>query len=496
MNETGLTKNQVIKELTRSAHGALQAYVPIGRPAAQQDPEFFAHLIAWNELHGQVRDAKVALPVLALASTFASDSVFPENALAHLAKLDPRNFVRALDFAHEIKTPGRGRQLRKLVERYLRIREANPSWWERTALQHKASLKTLYAKHHLKPGKAEYQIILNHRLAKGAPRCAMPANTVFSSVAQLKDMPAGEAATFILEKRIPFLVAVGTLGPRLKTDDALCIALIERMSPTELVTNTKMLERLGVRTRPALRASFELALLRVALSKKSTLKTSVAAAAVESEVLKTKLRVVQEKQLDKLQVEGNWLVLGDKSGSMNEAIEATRLISATLARLVKGKVHLIFFDTDPRYLDATGKTYEELLEATKYVSAAGGTSIGCGLLYALSAKIQVDGIAIVSDSAENNVPEFATVYAKYSELYGEIPVYLYKMQGERTDALERDMKSAGFDLQIFDLRAAPVDYYSLPNLVATMRVNRYALVDEIMATPLLTLADVFGSAAA
>ena len=491
MTETGLTRTQIVRELTRSAHGELKAYVTVGQQAARQDPEFFAHLVAWNELHGQVRDAKVALPVLSLSAAMPSDSVFPENALAHLAKLDPRNLVRAVAFAQDLKVPGR-RRIRKLVDRYLRLREANPSWWEKTALQHKASLKTLYAKHHLKPGRAEYQIVLNHRLAKGSPRCKMPANTVFASVAQLKDMPAGEAATFVLEKRIPFLVAVGALGPRLKDDDALCVALIDRMSPSELVTNTKMLERLSVRTRPALRAAFEAGLERLAESKKLTLKTSVAAEAVDSASLKAKLNAAQEKQLDKLQVDGSWLVLGDKSGSMHQAIEATREIAATLARLVKGKVHLIFFDTSPFYVDVTGKTLTEIKEQTRYIHAAGGTSIGCGLDYAVARNLDFDGIAIISDAAENNPPVFSRVYARLPE---ELPVYLYKMRGEDTISFEQDMREGGFDLQVFDLRTTNLDHYSLPNLVQTMRTSKYGLADEVLATPLLTLASVFGEAA-
>jgi len=55
------------------------------------------------------------------------------------------------------------------------------------------------------------------------------------------------------------------------------------------------------------------------------------------------------------------------------------------------------------------------------------------------------------------------------------------------------MKNASQDLQVFDL-PANLDYYSLPNLVATMRTNRYSLVDEIMAVPLATLASVLPNA--
>jgi len=502
MSEAGLTRNQMIRELARSPHGKLSEYVPIGRAAALQDPNFFAHLIAWNELHGQVRDAKVALPVIALAAQIPAHArpngdPFPENALAHLAKLDPRNFVRALDFAREVRVPGRNRALRRLVGSYVRLRESNRSWWDRTALQHRASLKTLYARYHLKPGRAEYQVVLNHRLAKGSARTPMPPGSVFEALGLLPNMSSGEAATLLIEKRIPFLVAVGSIGKRLKEDDTLVLALIEQMTPSELVTNTKMLEKLGLRSRPALRGAYEKALEQVASSKKLTLKTTRAAEAVESEALKKKLGAAQEQQLDSLSIEGTWLVLGDKSGSMSEAIEASRRIAATLARVAKGGVHLVFFDVAPTAIPQSAKTYDELLKATRYIAANGGTSIGCGLLYALDRKIEVDGIAVVSDGAENNLPRFVDVYKRYADLFGEPVVYFYKLRGTdfEGEAFERSMASAQIDLQVFDLRQGSIDYYSLPNLVATMRASRYALADEILATPLLSLKDVFGEAA-
>jgi len=59
-------------------------------------------------------------------------------------------------------------------------------------------------------------------------------------------------------------------------------------------------------------------------------------------------------------VDGNWLVLGDKSGSMSACIEVARHVSGTLAKFVKAKFHLVFFDTTPRHFDVTGKTYEEI----------------------------------------------------------------------------------------------------------------------------------------
>lgn len=471
LNEQGITRNSIINELAKSPHGKLNEYTATGRKAASQDPEFLAHLIAWNHLNGQIRDSKVALPIVSL-STADYPADFMENSLAHLALLDPRNLLRAVRFAKELKTPGRTHAIRRLVSRYLENRDR----WDRVALQHRRSLKELYALCHLKPSAHADAVLF-----KGQ----RPSGSVFEAVANLKTMTPREAAGTILEKRIPFLIAMGAIGKKPDTD--LVLALIERMSPSELVTNTKMLERFGIKTVPALRAAYEQALGRAAKSKKNTLKATVAADAIEDEGLAEKLKALQEKQIKATGgIDGDWLVLGDKSGSMRQAIATATHLAATLAKMVNGKVHLVFFDTSPRYIDATDKSYDELLAATRFITAAGGTSIGCGLLYAVEKGLEVDGIAIVSDGGENRAPVFAHVYRAFAQATGKNPpVYLYHTAGD-PNALVYNNAAAGIDTQQFEV-PPNFDYYSLPNLVQTMRVNRYSLIDAIMETPLVEI---------
>lgn len=478
MGEQGISRNQIINELSKSPHGNLAEYLPIGRVAAVQEPEFLAHLIAWNREAGQVRDSKVALPVITLSAADFREPEFVDNSLAHMAMLDVRNMVRAYRFAMEIKAPGRMRMIRRLVERYLRAREANWAWWEKAAVQHRRTLKELYALAHVKPSAMADLILF-----KGD----RPRGTVFEAIGNLANMSATEAAGTIMERKIPFLIAMGALGAKAKQPD-LVLALIERMSPTELVTNSKMLERLGIKTVPALRAAYEQALSRAATSKKTTFKATVAAEAVEDDGLREKLRGLQERQIKSIAgVDGNWAVLADKSGSMTQAIETARHVAATLAKLVKGQVHLIFFDVLPRYVNATGKDYDALLAETRHVRADGGTSIGCGLQYLMDNGIEVDGIAIVSDGAENQTPFFYERYPRYAAKFDkEPPVYFYHCAGQ-DNVLTGWLQNAGIDVQEFDLTRGTIDFYGIPTLAQTMRVNRYSLIDEIMAAPLLSL---------
>lgn len=491
--EKALPKNDVIALLARSPHGKLAEYLPIATAAAKDDPEFFAKLISYNHIKGEIRDAKVALPAIGLRVLQAPE--YRENALAHLATLDPRNLRRAIVFNKEIGA-GNFRDYARLVSRYLHTLERKWGLWERRAVQHRETMKALYQQFHVKPNREMVGWILFDG--------RYPTGSVFDIIRNLSSMSPTEAAGHILEKKIPFLIAAGALGEKAKEPD-LVMALMDRMSATELVTNQKWLKKLGVKENPALRAAYEKAMAAAGGSSKNMLKTQVAAEAVdpEDQAMAEKLKALQERQIETAKakgqgVEGDWLVLADKSASMEKAIEASRHVAAVLAKMVTGKVHLVFFDLYPRYFDATGKTYDALVKETRTVEAQGGTSIGCGLLAMLERKVDIDGIAIVSDGSENigGPAMFANVYKDYARKFDKKPpVYLYRcfdgMPSHRNIDLAVSMANAGIELQEFDIRQS-TDYYGIPTLAQTMRVDRYGLVQQIMDMRLLTLDDVLG----
>lgn len=480
--EQGLTRQQVFSLLAKSPHGKLDEYFPVGSQACREDPEFFSHLIAWNGIKGEIRDAKVALPIVALATMRNGDSVpeFVDNAEAHLALLPPRDLLRGARAKQ-----GRMRSVRRLVEKYLRAKESNAKSWDRMALQHRGSLKELYALFHVAPSPRANRILFQRQY---------PDKSVFADVARLKDMSPLEAAGTIVDRKIPFLIAVGALGPKAKDKDVL-IALIDKMTPAQLTNNMKKLERLGVKNDPALKAALEQALSKARMGKGSALKLTKAVESLGDDELREKARAVQEAKLSRASVEGDWAVLCDRSNSMEAALPVALQIAAILARMAAGKVHLVFFSSEPQYLDVTGLTLEQIQKATRYMRVSGATSIGCGLNYLLANGIQVDGIAIVSDAQENTPPHFAGVMEQYSKAHSkQVPVYLYRLQAAMHGYLDRDlaqsMSERGLDLSEFDLQRQNIDYHSLPNLVQTMRTNRYSLIDEVMAAPLLRLEDV------
>jgi len=490
MTEIKFDPKELIASLVKSPHGDLNEYRAITFDAVQASGDFYAHLIAWNAVKGQVRDSKVALPVGALQMK-DQPTEHLENALALLVTLPNRDFVRALSLSKEWGT--HSRNLRRLVTRKLRDLEASRGNWERVAIQHRDTLRRLYALYHIAPGgaKGSFEDVA---LMKGQATTGK-----FAVVRDLPHLPALQLGALVKQHKLPFLVVRGALGPRAKEQDV-ALALIESMSPNEIVINTRALVRLGIKTDPVLRAAYEKRLAEVGTTKRSkrgtsTLRTTKIAEVIEKddldESLATKLKAAQERQIQQLgTIDGNWLVLGDRSPSMHEAIDVAMQICALLTRLVAGKVHLVLFDAQPRYYDVTGKSYDELRALLKNMQLGSATSCGVGLDYIVDRNIQVDGIAIVSDGGHNTAPDFSTAYRKYEKKFDTQPtVYFYELQGD-ADRLSAELQRAQIQCEKFALRGQSIDHYSLPNLVSTMRVSRYSLTDEIYATPLVTLDDV------
>lgn len=470
---------QLLRGLVRIGHKDLKEYVKDGLEVVQADPLLFAHAIAWNAKNGEIRDSKTALPVISMKGNAGESSMFWDNAGAHLLLLDPRNLVKSLRFHKEVKgKEGAGKVVKKVVSNYLSLREGNRRWWDRTVLQHRESMKTLYAMNHVKPNGYAQRVLFDREYPKGS---------VFEAVKSLSMMNPQEAAGTILNHKVPFLIAVGAIGGLKKGSDTV-LALIESMTPQEAITNANMLKNAGIMEVPALRSAFEAKLALAAKDKGvSSLKAQKAASVIGDVKLKAKVEKAQEDKIDSIKgLEGNWLVCGDRSGSMRASIEKAREVSAVLARMVKGKVNLVFFNEMPTYFDVTAKSLEEIKSMTRGVTASGCTMVSSGLLLIMQRKEEVNGIIIVSDGGENRNPRFCDVYRKYADEYGTEPnVYLLHVPGD-TNTLTSTMKDIPFE----EIDVSRVDYYSMPNLVKTMKSSRFGFIDELMSVPLLTMQEV------
>lgn len=497
---SNINRQTLINELVKSHHGALEEYVPIVLQAAKYDPEFLAHLIVWNLAKGEIRDSKIALPIIHLRTISREDSEFAESAVASLLTLDPRSLVKAYKFNKELVNKkmtisgGHRKFLEVGFRKYLEVREANRGWWDKTVIQHKKSMKSLYAVSHFKPNNYAQAILFDNDFNLPETK-----SSIFQKISQLRNMDPNQAAGVILNNNLPFQIVVGALGKKkedYEKDPALILALLEGMSGQQLISQTKLLSSMGVLSSPMLKSEYDKALGRASKDKKfSTLKAGKAIEKLQgdesiSPELIAKLTAVQDSKISQKTIEGDWLVLGDCSGSMEKAVDITKYVASYITKSVQGKVYMIFFNTDPRVFDVTGKSLEEIKALSKHVRADGGTSCGCGIKYLQDRNISINGIAIISDGGDNTNPYFHTAYLSYVNKMGIEPeTYFFRLTGGNVDVMSGYCQQTGIHLNT--INSDKMDYYSLPNVIATMKTGRYSLVDEIMNTPLLTFNTVF-----
>lgn len=494
--EQSQARSSVVNLLNQSFHGDLEKYVTVTSQAMLADPEFVSHLIAHDAITGQIKDSKIALPIITL-----SNSAFPldllDNSLAHLAMLSPRELLKAHSFAIKLKIPStRQKRLDALIRRYLYNKQES-KFLVSTMVRHRRPLYALYKR--TRAGSNGY---ISSVLFK---RGDQPKG-VFTEIAGLKNMSPDQAAAVIARYKIPGVVVSGAMAGNRAVQDSAKVtqATLENMTATEVVSKAKNLSKRGVRHDAALKSTFRDKLAKSVKSGKATLKTGVAAEEVEDEDLKAMLHELQERQIQAQKdagkgIDGNWLVICDRSQSQEVAIKLSCHITAAICKFVTGKVWLALCNNEVRGMDVTGLRLEQLAEALRHTTATGSTSYGVGLDWAMQNSLDVHGIVIVGDGGENFPPVFAQALAEYERRIGKsIPVYLYQTyceprfanaQGGNPLQFGRHMqiygKSHQFD--VFDLTSQTIDYYSLPNLVQTMNCNRYGITDKIYACPLLTV---------
>lgn len=391
-----------------------------------------------------------------------------------------------------------------MIRRYLAYKEVEPGKWNRLAARHRRSLKALYAKTHCPMPEWASKILFGSQYAPGS---------IFADIANLKNMAPTQVAATIQKWHLSPLVISGAMaGAKAKLGDSLVVgATMDQMSDTETITRAASLERKGMVKDAALKEKFRGKVAKATKSNKATLKTSVAAEEVEDEGLKTMLRELQERQIEAQKnagrgIDGNWLVIADRSQSQEIAIQLGVHIAVAITKFVTGRVWLAFCNGEVNAVEVTGKSLEEVTGMAKFVIASGSTSYGVGLAWALDKRLDLDGVAIVGDGGENSIPLFRDAYKQYEKFKDKaLPVYLYQtycppqfaMSSNGSPRLFRQhMDQVGIPFTVFDLTSGKVDYFSIPNLVQSMNASRFGVVEKIMASPLVTLDQVLPLSAA
>jgi hypothetical protein len=466
---------EMLNSLLTTPHRKLEQVADLHKLIIELDPIFYGHLAVWYQCHGDVRDHKEVF----VGNLLTSD--LPEHRGAGfmmLQEFPPYQVARVVDFMkrQRNKLP---RSARTAVQRYLKAREGNPALFDRAALRGRQAMKHLYASLHIKPNERANAVLFQNE---------SPVGSLADVLKQLaKTDNAAEQARLIVEFKLPYTIAIGAIKQLTPT---VLVALLNSMTPQEVINNLKSLKARGAMDHPEVKALIDAKLDAAAKGTRvAAYKAQVAADAVglDNETVARLEKVTNEQVKRKGAITCATALLVDKSGSMEHAIELGKRLAALISGITQAGLFVYAFDTVPYAVTAQGKKLTDWERAFQHLNAGGGTSIGCALETMRKKKQMVDQIIIVTDEGENAAPYFAEVYKTYCRELAVMPNVVIVRVGGSYDWLEGQLKQQKAPVETFTFAG---DYYSLPNLVPLLtRPSRLDLLMEILDTPLPVRSD-------
>ncbi|BAY85825.1 hypothetical protein NIES267_53270 [Calothrix parasitica NIES-267] len=461
---------ELINTLLTTPHRELEKVAEFHKIIIELDPLFYGHLAIWYQQNGDVRDHKEVFVGHLLTSNIEEHR---DAGFVMLQQFPPYQVARIVDFMKQQrgKVP---RSTRTAVTRYLKAREINPQFFDRAALRGRKAMKHLYATLHIKPGQRADAVLF-----KGTP----PEDSLAYMLKQIaKAETPAEQAALIVEHSIPYTIAIGAVKQLTPT---VLVALINSMSPQEVINNLKSLQARGAMEHPEVKALIDGKLEEGAVSKRvSAFKATVANDAVKLDATTAqKLEKVTNEQVKKRgKIRKSTALLVDKSGSMDKAIEIGKRLAAMISGITEADLFVYAFDNMPYQVKAEGSELTDWERAFKMIKAGGGTSCGCAVEAMYLRKQVVEQFIMVTDEGENSAPYFAEAYSKYCRLLNVAPEVIIVKVGYASDWVEARLKQKQVQVDTFTFNG---DYYSLPNLVPLLsRPSRLELLMEIMETAL------------
>lgn len=466
---------EILNSLLTTPHRELERVAALHREMIERDPIFYGHLAVWYFADGDVRDHKEVFVANLLTSKVEAHR---GAGFVLLQKFPPYEVARTIDFVKK----SRGsvpRSTRTAVERYLRERESSPEKFDRAALRMRKDLKHLYASLHIKPSERAEAILF-----KNEP----PADSLaFAMKLLAKAGTPAEQANLIVERRIPYTVAVGAVKNLTPT---VLAALISQMSPQEIINNLGSLKRRGALDHAEVKALID---EKLAAAKNdgrvSAFKAMKAAevAGADSDMAEKLAQVTQAQVTRKGAITKPTALFVDKSSSMTEAIEVGKQIATLVSGIATAELFVYAFDSMAYPIKTASEEKRDLADwerAFSLIFPSGATSIGAPLEIMRLKKQSVEQIIVVTDEEENTRPHLAEVLPRYREELKADPNVVIVKVGGASGRLEHSLQQAGAGCETF---AFGGDYYSLPNLVPMLsRPSRLELLLEILETPLPT----------
>jgi hypothetical protein len=472
-NEEQDLRLEMLNMLLTTPHRDLQKVADVHGELLELDPLFYGHLATWYQSNGDVRDHKEVFVGNLLTSTRVE---LRGAGFVLLQDLPPYQVSRVVDYMKRVrkKVP---RSARTAVTRYLRRRESDPVFFDRAVLRQRKAMKHLYATLHIKPSERANKILF----AEQPPEDSLAHKLKLIAAEQ----DSVRQAMLIAEYRVPFAVAVGVVHQITPT---VLLALVNAMSPQEIINNLKALKARGAfeheQVRRVIGGKLDTKGKKSERVQAMKRRVAIEAAGGVDKEIEQKLEVISQKQLEaKGRIRRSTALLVDKSSSMDQAIEIGKRLAAMISSVSEDALYVWAFDTMPYHVDAAPpRNIAQWEAAFSGLTAGGATSLGAPIDAMRLAGQAVEQIIFVTDEGENSSPYCVDAYKRYVEHMKIAPDVILLRVGAASDFTEKQLRAGKVNVDTLTFGG---DYYSLPTVIPMLtRPSRLELLLEIMATPL------------
>lgn len=459
-------RTAILDSLLTTPHRGLDKVASVHADMLDQDPEYYAKLAVWYQRNQTVRDHKEVFVANLLQS---GDEEFRSAGFVLLQEFPPYEVARIIRFMKEQFKGKVPRSTRTAVVRYLRQREADEGWFDNCVIQARKNMKYLYATLHIKPGERAKQILFDDN----PPADSLPGK--LREISKIEDPT--EQARALIEAKVPYRIAIGAVKSVTPT---VLVALVNAMSPQELINNIGALKKRGAMDMPELKGLINDKMKKAKKAKRvSATKAKVAAdaAGVDDETRKALEEVGNEQIRSRGQITRPTAILIDKSGSMHEAIEMGKQLAAVVSGVTTSDLFVYAFNSAPQEIVSKGPDLSDWETAFRHVRSSGSTSIGSPLAAMIRKNQLVEQFVVITDGGENAQPFFTTAYRQYAKNFNVEPNVVVVAVGSYHSAFINGLETTA-DVDTHNFKG---DYYAMENLVPVLaQKSKFDMVLEIM----------------
>jgi len=451
----------LFQEIMTCPHGDLSKTLEVHKGVRDRNPLFYVKAACWYAENGAVRDHKVAF----LQTLFSAEQLELREAAWILLQDLPFEFI------YRIVGEKYPRTMRSAIIH--RLTNEDPEVLRFQILRAAKDLKRIVKRLHIPTTNSDNVNLqtIGKELFTKTPEL----RAIFKRLQEIEDPT--EISRILREARLPSYIAVSSL--KVRTPEIMK-ALIENMSPSELLQSLNTLGRMKV-LEPNLNLITEKINKAIADKRVGAMRIHQIRKHLDPELVPGKifdlLSQVTVKKIQRVsKIKGKISIHLDGSGSMELAIPIARQLATTLSLACETPPTVYVAAVAPAKITPVVYNAEGWEKAFNLVRVEGSTPLGAGIALMKRAGEECDTLILITDEGENSPPYFLNEYQSLTYK----PQIIIVRVGQETRTLSEQLEKEHITYDMVSVQTA--DQYSLDQIVRLVGKSPFDTILEVMNT--------------